>query len=201
MVALVVAGAAEDRARAVFHQHEVGGIDRHGLAGDQRVLRQQRQLVALLLGGLDLGRRGAGLAAFGDEVLQAGIARGEALDQRVLGRQRHERRAEQRVGPGGEDLQLAVIRTRGVGELPEDARPAALADPVRLHQAHLLGPAVERIQALSSSSAKCVILRFHWVSLRLLDRCARAPALALDHLLVGQHVLSTGSQLTQASLR
>ena len=29
VVALVVAGAAEDRAGAVFHQHEVGGIDRH----------------------------------------------------------------------------------------------------------------------------------------------------------------------------
>ena len=74
MVALVVAGAAEDRAGAVFHQHEVGGIDRQGLARHQRMPGQQRQLVALLLGGLDLGRGGAGLAALGDEALQAGIA-------------------------------------------------------------------------------------------------------------------------------
>ncbi len=37
------------------------------------MLGLQRQLVALLLGGLDLGRRRAGLAAFGNEVLQAGI--------------------------------------------------------------------------------------------------------------------------------
>ena len=73
VVALVVAGAAEDRAGAVFHQHEVRGIDRHGLARDQRMPGQQRQLVALLLGGLDLGRGGAGLAALLDEALQAGV--------------------------------------------------------------------------------------------------------------------------------
>ena len=57
VVALVVAGTAEDRAGAVLHQHEVGGIDRQRLARDQRMPGQQRQLVAELLGGLDLGCR------------------------------------------------------------------------------------------------------------------------------------------------
>ena len=187
-----MAGAAEDGAGAVFHQHEVGGIDRHGLVRHQRMPGEQRQLVADLLRGLDLGRGGAGLAAFGDEALQARIRFGQFGDQRMLGRQRREGSAIERVGPRGEDFQLAAICTRQVGELPEDARAAALADPVGLHQAHLLRPALERIEAAQQFIGKLGDPEVPLGEHAPLDRRAGAPALALDHLLVGQHGIVDG---------
>ena len=187
MVALVVAGAAEDRARAVFHQHEVGGVDRQRFARHQRMLGEQRQLVALLLGGLDLGRCGAGLVAFLDEALQAGIARGQVGDDRMVDREGRERGAVQRVGPRREDLELAFVGARRIRELPEHARAAALADPVGLHHADLLGPAIERAQTLQQLVGEVRDLEVPLRQLAALDGGAGAPALALDHLLVGQH--------------
>ena len=192
VVALVVAGAAEDGTGAVFHQHEIGGIDRHRLARHQRMAGEQRQLVAGLLRRLDLGRGGAGLAAFGDEALQARVAGRQFGGQRMLRRQRHERRAIERVGPCGEDFQPAAISARGVGEIPEHACAAALADPVRLHQAHLLRPALERVEAAQQLIREVRDLEVPLRELASLDRRTGAPALAVDHLLVGQHGVVDG---------
>ena len=111
VIALVVSGTTEDRAGAVLHQHEIGGVDRHGLARDQRVSRQQRQFVADLFGGLDLGRRRAGLAALGHEAFQAGVVPGQLGDDWMFGRKCCERGAVERVGAGGEDFQFATICT------------------------------------------------------------------------------------------
>ena len=64
----------------------------------------------------------------------------------------------------------------------------ALADPILLHQPHLVGPLVEGLgRPSSSSSANWVIFRNHWLKFAALHRRARAPALAVDHLLVGEH--------------
>ncbi len=158
---------------------------------------QQRQLVALLLCSLELGGGGAGLAAFGDEALQAGILLRQFGDQRMLCRQRCEGGAVERVGSRREDLKLAPIffrrgRAGGVGELPEHARAAALADPVRLHQAHLLRPALERAETLLQLVGELRDLEVPLRELAPLDRRAGAPALALDHLLVGQHRVVDG---------
>jgi len=65
---------------AVLHQHEIGSIDRQGLVRDEGVFGEQRQSVADLLGGFDLGRGGAGLAALGDEPHQAGIVCRQSAD-------------------------------------------------------------------------------------------------------------------------
>ena len=57
-------------------------------------------------GGFDrcLGRADA--SALGDELSRSRIARRERRRERVFGRERQERHAEQRVGPGREDLDL-----------------------------------------------------------------------------------------------
>ena len=57
-VALIVPRTAEDRAGAVFHQHEVGDPHREGRVLQERVPHAQPGVVALLLRGLDhrLGR-------------------------------------------------------------------------------------------------------------------------------------------------
>ena len=67
--------------------------------------------------------------------------RGQLVQQRVLRRQHHVGGAEQRVRPGGEDLDV----TRGRAEPgPRTGRPA---DPVALHQRHRLGP-VDGVQVV-----------------------------------------------------
>ena len=61
-------------------------------------------IVAALLGRLDLGCRRAGLAALGNEALQARVLVRQFGDQRMLGRERRERSAIECVRPRGEDL-------------------------------------------------------------------------------------------------
>ncbi len=105
-VALIVRGAAEDRASAVIHEDEVGNVNRqfHGRA--EGVGRDDAGVVALLLGAVDLFLRRTDLAALLDERHQLRIVLGERLGQRVLGRDADEARAEDRVGPRGEHLDL-----------------------------------------------------------------------------------------------
>ena len=52
-VTLIMARTAEDRARAVFHQHEVGDPHREGCVLQERVPHAQPGVVALLLRGFD----------------------------------------------------------------------------------------------------------------------------------------------------
>src|SRR3984893_17941761 len=67
-VALVMRRAAEDRAGAVFHQHEIGDIDRTTPARVERVDRLERRAVAALLGRLDDRLAGAEAVAFGNKL-------------------------------------------------------------------------------------------------------------------------------------
>ena len=118
----------------------------------------------------------------------------------MLGGHGAESHAHDGVGTCGEHVHLAVadqgarsVSDRHAGR--QSARLRDLADPVFLHQAHLVGPAVERglgvaqlhvlQQLLGIRRDVEVIAR----DLALLHRGAGAPALAVDHLLVGQHGL------------
>ncbi len=112
--------------------------------------------------------------------------------KRVLGRHRREGDAHDRVGAGGEDLESAFAIThppRGLGVVGQRELDAVgAADPVPLHLLHLLGPG-EAVQGVHQLVG---ILRDPQVphrDLALLDRRAGAPALAVDHLLVGEHGL------------
>ena len=114
-VALVAARHRHDRAGAVAHQHVVGdphrdllAVDRVGgvRAGEHAGLLAGLVLaleVLLLAGLLPVGGDGVGL--LGD---------GEVVDERMLGRQHHERRTEQRVGSGREHGDVAGV-ARGSG--------------------------------------------------------------------------------------
>ena len=87
-VALVMRRAAENRAGAVFHQHEIGDVDRHAPARVERMDRFERGAIAALFGGLDDRLAGAEPVAFGDELGERRVAGGEALGQRMMRRQR-----------------------------------------------------------------------------------------------------------------
>ena len=110
----------------------------------------------------------------------------------MFGRQRHERRTEQRVGARRVDFELAAVCPGRIGQLECETRAAALADPVRLHQAHLLGPAVERVETAQQLVGEGRDLEVPLRQLAALDGGAGAPALAVDHLLVGQHGVVDG---------
>ena len=109
-VALIVRGAAEDRARPVFHEHEIGDIDRQPPSGVERVQHFEARVVALLLGSLDRGDRRADLARLLDERMQRRVVLGCSCRERMVGGDRHEFRAEQCVRAGRIDVELARLR-------------------------------------------------------------------------------------------
>ena len=77
----------------------------------------------------------------------AGFFAAAACGQRMVGRDRHEAGAEQRVGPRRVDLELALAVRRGRRvEREADQQALGAADPVLLHQPDLFRPAVERVE-------------------------------------------------------
>ena len=119
---------------------------------------------------------------------QRRIARGGLLRQRMVGGDRHEGRAEDRVGPGRVDLELALAgRRRARRDRPADQQAFGAADPVLLHQPDLFRPAVERIQAVEQLLRHRGDLEEPLRQVALLDQRAGAPAAPVDHLLVGEH--------------
>ena len=101
----------------------------------------------------------------------------------MVGRNGDERGAEQGVGTGGEDLQPVGAALEGPGQ------PQALgaADPVFLHQPHPLGPALQLAQRGQQIVGEGGDLQEPLGQQTLFDQGARAPAAAVDDLLVGQH--------------
>ena len=119
-----------------------------------------------------------------------GILRGRRRGERMIGRDRHELGAEQRVGPRREDFELVLAVRRGLGiEREADQQALGAADPVLLHQPHFFRPAVELVERVQQILGIVADLEEPLRQLALLDQRAGAPAAAVDHLLVGEHGL------------
>ncbi len=138
---------------------------------------------AALLGGLEHRLAGAHAVAFGDERRQSRIARRQFGGHRMAGRDRAERRAVERVGPGGEDFKRAIAAL----QREENARAFGSPDPIFLHHAHALGPALERPQPVEELVGKLGDLQEPLREQALFHERARAPPAAVDHLLVREH--------------
>ena len=128
----------------------------------------------------------------------SGLAAAERLRDRMIGRDRDEARAEDRVGPRGEDLDRRRRRRRARSgtAAPGSCRSSspASAGPCRANARALSSPS-------SNSSAKSVIFRNHWLSLRRSTSAPeRQPRPSITCSLAST-VMSTGSQLTALSLR
>ena len=86
---------------------------------------------------------------------------------------------------------FSSLSPSGVGrrliEREADQQALGAADPVALHQPHLVGPAVQRIERVQQLLRIFRDLEDPLVHLALLDHRAGAPAAAVDHLLVGEH--------------
>ncbi len=181
-------GAAEDRAGAVFHQHEIGDVDRQLPVFIKRVDRPDAGVKTQLLLGIDDFLRGAVTLCFCNELGELWIFCSRRLRQRMIRRDRHEFGAEQRVMPRGKNLQFALAIRRGRRIKREaDQEAFAAADPVSLHQPNFIGPAVQRIERVQQLLRIFGDLEDPLVHLAQFDNSAGAPAAAVDHLLVGEH--------------
>ena len=133
---------SHDRAGSVAHQDVVGNPDRHRLTVD-RVGRIRAGEHAGLLARvvlqlelfLTLGLCPIGRNLFGNAGRAGWI--GELINERVLGGQDQERRAEQRVGPCCEDADRAGVG----GEV--DLGAVATPNPIALHGLDRVGPIEE----------------------------------------------------------
>ncbi len=142
-------------------------------------------IVAPLLRRFDHRLAGAHAPARGDERRGLRVAGADRGGQGVLGRQRQERHAEQRVGAGRVDLHIA---DPGLRRGQSEAQPRALAasDPAGLHHPHPLRPAVEAVERGEQFGRVFRDPQEPLAELLLLDRRSRAPAAPVDHLLVGE---------------
>ena len=102
----------------------------------------------------------------------------------MLGRHHEEGRAEQRVGAGREDR--VVDAELAAAEV--DLGAVAAADPVALHRLDVLGP-VDRVEVVEQPVGVVGDLEEPLLELAQLDLGAAALAVAVDHLLVGEHGL------------
>ena len=189
-VALIVRRAAENGAGAVFHQNKVRHIDRQRPGFVERMARADAGVEAELLGGVDVGLRGAAMPAFLDERGELRIFLRRRRGQRMIGRDGHELGTKQRVRPRGEHFQFGFAVRRGFWiERKAHQQAFRAADPVLLHQPHFVRPAIERIERVEQLLRIFGDLEKPLRQLALLDDGAGAPAEAVDHLLVRQHGL------------
>ena len=145
-VPFVMRRHGHDRARAIVHQHVVGDPHGNGLAG-QRVRGAQARIHAELLGLRHVGLGDRCLLAGGDEFSELSVVFCQRQRNRMFCGQTDVGHTVERIGPGGVDLDAIEVGHRFIqpkGQL----HAAAFSNPVALHGAHGLGPAVQRVEAL-----------------------------------------------------
>ena len=145
-VALIVRRHGHHRAGAVLAEHEVGDPDRHrllvnGLITVRPVSKPSFSTSPVMRAVRSCARKRASASPNA-----RCRARGsQLLDERMLGREQHERRAVDRVDARREDFDAV----RGPSRLLERELARArlrIADPVALHRQHFLRPVVQRVE-------------------------------------------------------
>ena len=145
---------------------------------------------ALLLGRLERRQRRAGAAAFVAERRDRRDSRPAAcLCQRMVGGDRQEGGAEQRVRPRRVNRHFGCVASPVPlrDDFPADRQAFGTADPVLLHQPDLFRPLVERIERIKQILAEIGDAEEPLRQFALFHQGARAPAATVDHLLVGEN--------------
>ena len=187
-VALIAGRAAENGAGAVLHQDEVRDVNGKLPVLVERMDGANAGIESALFSGLDFGDGRSQPAAFLAEGFELRIVCGRRLGERMISRDRQERRAEKRVGPCRIDLEFVETFGRGLFvQCPANQHAVRAADPVRLHQAHLFRPIDQRIEIAQQLFGVVGDLEEPLRQLALLDERAGAPATAVDHLLVCEY--------------
>ena len=148
------------------------------------MLHAQTGVKALLFLRFQLSFRRAGALAFLDELSQLRIGLRQFSSQRMLGRHAVEGCAEDRVRTGRKDHELLVTAFDGQRHL----RAFGLADPVFLHQADFVRPALKIVLDGVEQLRRVVgDLEEPLRQLALFHQRTRPPAATVFDLLVGQN--------------
>ena len=190
--------AAEDGARAVVHEDEVGDPDGQIEGGVEGMADPQPGIEAQLLGSLDLGLGHRAAPAGVDEGGSLGTARRDFRRQGMVGGHPHEGGTEEGIGSCRIDLQ--PVRSRRIGEAEGEAGPPGPANPVLLHDPDLLGPALQGLQVVGQGVGVVGDPQEPLAETALLHHRAGSPAPAVDDLLVGQDCLVHRVPVDQALL-
>ena len=142
-VPLVMRWTSENGTGAVLHQYEIGNIDRQPARLYQWMLHGKAGVETFFLGGFDCGFGRAELGAFGDEGGSVGIVLTNRHRHWMVGRNGQERGPVEGIRPCGEDIDAVCCVRPGRGQVEAHPRTFRPADPVLLHQAHAVGPAIQ----------------------------------------------------------
>ena len=194
-IALVVGGHAHHGAGAVLGEHVIGDPDRDQLAVGRVAHTGANRHTPL---GPVLGR--ALLVALAGHQVAKGchgellVGAGQGGHQGVLRRQHHVAGTKKGVGPGGEHRDRAAGRCSGpIHHRKGQFGAGGTADPVGLHGAHPLRPAVELGQVIEQGVGVGGDLEKPLAQLALLHQGTGAPGAAVAiHLLIGEHGLVDG---------
>src|SRR5690625_1238475 len=143
----------------------------------------QAGIEAALLCRFDGFLAGAEAVALGDEGRQLRILRRQLGGERMMGRQATEGSAVKRIGPGGEDLDAL----RAPDDRKADQGALGAADPVALHQAHLLRPALHPLEGGQQLLGEVGDAEEPLGKAPPLDQRPGTPTPAIDHLLIGKY--------------
>jgi hypothetical protein len=188
VVAFVVGGHGHDRASAVTHQHVVGDPHRHsGAVGRVDCVGAGKHPAFVL------GQVGALEVALAGGLLLVGVNRvaldgsGQGVDQRMFGGDHHVGDAKNRVGAGGEHLEVAEL---GRLELEQQFGSFAATDPGLLHALGRVGP-VHVFEVGEQALGVGGDPQYPLAQVAALHGEAADLGLAVDDFLVGQY----GAQL------
>ena len=201
-VAGVMGRHGHDGPGSVTDQHIIGDPDRHRLIVHRVDRKRTGENAGLLLVFLTLAiaaRRRATTVSLDCFAL---CVRRQLLDERVLGRDDHVGRAEQRIGASGIDPQhvlprLARIAAGGAGRAPSVVAvfrtdveihfaARAASDPFTLHVLDAVGP-VQFVQIPLEPVGIGRDPQHPLAQRQPLDRVAPPFALAVFHFFIGQH--------------
>jgi len=205
-VALVAARHGHDGTGAIVGNDVVGHPHGNLLAGNRVhhvATGESTMLLKRALSALD----GGNLLGTRDDRTHVGLvfrALDELHEPLVLRREQKERAAEERVGTGGEDGDLALIALNGLplriakGEI--DLGTLGAADPVSLHLLHALRPSGKLLEVIQELLSVIGDLEVPLFELALLGHRSATPAMTLRHLLVREHGVAAGAPVDRALL-
>ena len=190
-VALIVAGHGHYSARSVIHQDKIGDENGHSVVS-KGMNREAPGVHAELFHRCHICFGNFDVALLGDELLQRRITFGGLQCKRVLCCHSYVAHTHKRIWPRRVNRQRAQLCIRFIlhGEVEFDALRAT--DPVCLHSLHFIGPAIELVEVFEQLVTEIGNLDKPLRDFSAFDECARAPATAIDNLLIGEHGLVDG---------
>ena len=181
-----------DCAGTVLHEYEVGDVHGNGLVR-RRIRHVGTSEAALLFIVLGAAARFVLVAHLKHELghlLVTVRALGKLQGERMLGSQTHERHPEKGVRSRGKHIDGFESRHRSL-EGKCDSRPAALADPVPLHEQYLIRPlSLEAIEFGEQFLGIVGDFEEPLVQLLLHHLGATTPAGTAFDLFIGEHCLA-----------